>query len=115
MAEAKLIPLVVVPEGNRAVPASKERRFKVLVPDDGVVVLVGVMSKPPMVTPDPGLLLVNDKAWALEAAPLTNVCEICPTPDDKVRLEPEVSVIPVAPVIAPAEVMAIVGVLRKLV
>lgn len=42
---------LVASEAPKAPPASKERMFKVLVPDKGVEVLVGVTSNPPTVVP----------------------------------------------------------------
>jgi len=57
VAERKFKPWVLSDAPN-APPASKERIFKTLVPEDATDVLVGVISNPPMITPAPVLVLV---------------------------------------------------------
>ena len=56
MAEAKLIPLVVLSASFPPVPAGKLKTFMVLVPELGLVLLVGVNTKPALVTPAPELV-----------------------------------------------------------
>ena len=51
MAEAKLIPLVVLSASLPPVPDGKLMTFKVLTPLEGLVELVGVMTNPDEVTP----------------------------------------------------------------
>jgi hypothetical protein len=58
VADSKLIPLVVFPATLPPVPAGKSTTSKVLVPDDGAVLLVGVMTNPITVLPAPELVLV---------------------------------------------------------
>jgi hypothetical protein len=59
VAEAKLIPVVVKLPALPPVPASKEITLTVLVPEDGVVLLVGVKSIPCRATPAPALVSVR--------------------------------------------------------
>ena len=56
MAEAKLIALVVLSASLPPVPAGKLMTFKVLVPETGLALLVGVMTRPEEVTPAPVLV-----------------------------------------------------------
>ena len=56
MAEAKLIPLVVLSASLPPVPAGKLMTLRVLVPLEGLVELVGVNTNPEDVTPAPELV-----------------------------------------------------------
>lgn len=60
VAEAKLIPLVVLSASLPLVPAAKLMTFKVLVPEDGLVLLTGVKTTPPTVVPAPALVVVKE-------------------------------------------------------
>ena len=51
MAEAKLIPLVVLSASLPPVPDGKLMTLRVLTPLDGLVLLVGVITNPELVTP----------------------------------------------------------------
>lgn len=59
MAEAKLIPVVVLSASLPPVPAGKLMTFKVLVPEEGFVLLVGVKTRPATVFPAPPLVEVK--------------------------------------------------------
>ena len=56
VADSKLMPLVVFPAALPPVPAGKSTTFKVLVSDEGAVLLVGVITRPLEVTPAPELV-----------------------------------------------------------
>jgi hypothetical protein len=60
VAEAKLMPLVTLSASLPLVPAANEMTFKVLVPEEGLVLLVGVKTMPPTVFPAPPLVVVKE-------------------------------------------------------
>jgi hypothetical protein len=67
------------------VPAAKSITFKVLVLEDGLVLLTGVKTKPWTVFPAPELVEVYEKAEASVPAAVVKVCWICPVPDDNTK------------------------------
>ena len=73
VAEAKLIPLVVLSASLPPVPVGKLITFKVLVPEDGLVLLVGVMTRPEEVTPAPPLVREYESADASAAEAVVKV------------------------------------------
>lgn len=72
VAERKFIPLVVS-DPPRTPPASKLSRFRALVPDKGVEVLVGVISNPPTVIPALAVLVF----WNAKDCPLPPDDPLC--------------------------------------
>ncbi len=75
VAELKLIPLVLS-FAPKAPPVAKLTIFKVLLPLDGAVVLVGVILIPLTLTPAPPLEFVKERTWPLSLfAEVAYVCE----------------------------------------
>jgi len=87
------------------VPAGKLMTFKVLVPEDGTVLLAGVKTKPETAFPAPALVLAYEMAEASVPEAVVKVCWIWPLPDCRTKFWLPAIVNPPEAVKSPAEVI----------